>query len=132
MYKTNQIKRPEQLKLLYLNLIDNHLQDLIHNRATEMYEIKDFAGLMCIHPNHLSNTIKDLTGHSPCGLYQFKILEAAQNLLFDSSRSIREVAIILTFEPSQFSKWFKGQYGFTPSQYRLQLKEGGQSKILKS
>lgn len=114
-------KRPEQLKESFCHLIDRHLKDLVDGRAEEMFEIEDFAAQMFIHPVHLSNTIKEVTGGSACDIYQTKIMEVAQNLLSDSTNSIQDVALLLSFDPSQFSKWFKRFQGMTPREYRKRL-----------
>jgi AraC family transcriptional regulator, regulatory protein of adaptative response / methylphosphotriester-DNA alkyltransferase methyltransferase len=114
-------KRPEQLKESFCRLIDRHLKDLVDGRAEDMFEIEDFAAQMFIHPVHLSNTIKEVTGGSACGIYQTKIMEVAQTLLGDSANSIHEVALLLSFDPSQFTKWFKRFQGMTPREYRKQL-----------
>jgi len=124
MTETPALKRPEEIKATYLKLIDRHLDDLLHGRVSEMQEIEDFADQLHIHPIHLSNTIKALTGTSPCGLYQVKIMEAAQKLLADPRVTIRQIAFLLTFEPSQFTKWFKRFQGITPKQFRAQLLNG--------
>jgi len=114
--------RPQQITASYQKLIDTHLNDLISHRTEAMLEIEDFAEKLFIHPTHLSNTIHDVTGQSACGLYQLKILEIVQQLLTDEKRSIREIAFLLTFEPSQFTKWFKKATGQTPKAYRKILK----------
>lgn len=88
----------------------------------DMYEIEDFAKLLFVHPTHLSNTIKEITGISACGVYQHKIMAVAERLLSDPSRTIRDIALTLTYEPSQFTKWFKKLSGITPRQFRQKLK----------
>jgi AraC-like DNA-binding protein len=115
------INRPEQIRHTYAELIDAHLHDLVNGDAGEMFEIEHFAALMFIHPTHLSNTIKAVTGVSACEIYQVKIMEVALKLLADESRSIRQIALLLTYEPSQFTKWFKKLHGTTPKQYRAGL-----------
>ena len=115
---TNAITRPEQLKDEYVRLIDQHLNDLVEHRAVKMHEIEDFAALLFIHPIHLSNTIKEFTGVSACGIYQTQIMDVAKGLLRNSNLTIRQIALTLTFEPSQFTKWFKKYAGTTPKQYR--------------
>jgi len=45
-----------------------------------MFEIKEFADILHIHPTHLSNTIKLATGHHPCFYFENKILEVAKSL----------------------------------------------------
>jgi len=118
--------RPETIRDTYLELIDKHLEDLVNNRATEMWEIEDFAERLHVHPVHLTNTLKALTGSSACGLYQVKILDIAKKMLAHSTLSIHDVALVLTFEPSQFTKWFKRFEGITPKAFRTS------AQILKS
>lgn len=115
--------RPEQITKDYINLIDSHLEDLVQGRADEMFEIENFAEKLFIHPTHLSNTIKQTTGGSPCDIYEVKIVAVAKGLLNDPERSIKDVALILTFDPSQFTKWFKRFAGTTPKAYRKSLNE---------
>lgn len=117
--------RPEQLTEAFKALIDQHLADLVSYRATEMLEIEQFADLLHIHPIHLSTTIKEVTGSSACGIYQEKIIAIARCLLADPKLTIRNVALLLDFEPSQFTKWFRRFNGVTPKVYR-------QEQLLKS
>lgn len=113
--------RPYQILAQFTQLIDEHLADLTHHRTSEMHEIEDFAELMHIHPIHLSNTIKQTSGISACGIYQTKIIETAKKLLANPALSIRDIAFMLTFDPSQFTKWFKRFNSVTPKQYRASL-----------
>ncbi len=117
--------RAQQITDDFSKLIDEHLSDLEHHRATEMFEIGVFAEKLFIDPTHLSNTIKETTGHSPCGIYQEKILAVARRLLSTPACSIKDISLCLDFEPSQFTKWFKRFNGTTPKAYR-------NSQILKS
>ena len=55
--------RQHEITSNYLSEIDKHLSDIVEGRATEMFEIKEFADILHIHPTHLSNTIKLATGH---------------------------------------------------------------------
>ncbi len=111
-------KRPQQIVDQYSELIDHHLEELVAGTADNMFEIEDFARLLFIHPTHLSNTVKEVAGTSPCGIYQLKILDAAKKLLSNPAISVRDAALQLTFEPSQFTKWFKRFAGLTPKQFK--------------
>ncbi len=113
--------RPTEIRKKYIRLIDQHLDDLVNGRTDHMQEIGDFAEQLHIHPTHFSDTIKALTGNSPCGIYQLSILAVAQKLLADPALTIRRIALLLTYEPSQFTKWFKRFQGVTPKQYRAQI-----------
>ncbi len=114
-------KRPQELTEQYVWQIDRHLDDLLLGKAVNMLEIEDFSDLLFVHPTHLSNTIKEVTGTSACGIYQMKIMEVALKLLSDPSRSIHDVALTLTYDPSQFTKWFKRLQGITPKEFRKKL-----------
>ncbi len=123
------MKRSEEITILYIDAIDRHLDDLINTMADEMFEIENFAAILFIDVKHLSNTIKKATGFSACGIYQVKIMERALRLLSDQSLSIREIALILTFEPSQFTKWFKRFAEITPKEYRNRLLNANQTNV---
>src|SRR5262245_3339457 len=113
------MSRPEQIVQDYRQLIDRHLKELVSGKVERMYEIEDFARELHIHPVHLSNTVQEVTGTSPCGLYQPAILKIAMQLLQDRSLSIHSISLLLDFDPSQFTKWFKKFAGVTPKQYRI-------------
>lgn len=78
---------------------------------------------MHIHPRHLSNTIKLVTGNSPCAFFEDKILDIAKQHLEENKISITEIATMLTYDPSNFTKFFKRFAGMTPKQYRKNLLE---------
>jgi AraC-like DNA-binding protein len=115
--------RSEEIFENYLRIISEHLQDVIQGKLDTMYELQEIAERLFIHPTHLSNVIKKLTGKHPCYFYEQKILDIAKTLLNDSKYSIADVAHILTYDPSNFTKWFKSYAGISPSQYRKQLQQ---------
>lgn len=117
----NMISRNEEIFQTYLTLIDEHLKDIVEGRTDTMFELRDLARRLFIHPTHLSNVIKEHTGKHPCYYYEQKLLAIAKSFLQDARYSVAEVARILTYDPSNFTKWFKAFEGITPSQYRAQL-----------
>ena len=118
------LARQHEIYADYLREVDRHLADLVAGRATEMFEIRDLAGVLCIHPTHLSNTVKLVTGHSPCHDYQRRILAVAQQQLRDTDQPVAAVAATLTYDPANFTKFFKRFGGCTPRQYREQVRAG--------
>jgi AraC-like DNA-binding protein len=121
------LARQHEITADYLKAIDKHLDDVLNNRVLDMYEIRDFADEMHIHPTHLSNTIKLTTGKHPCFFFEEKIMEVAKAMLKDNTVSVAEIASRLTFDPSNFTKFFKRFEGGTPKQFREQwlMKEIG-------
>ncbi len=123
MYKLPQkiAARQHEITTDFLAIIDRHLADLLAGRITDMYEIRDFADEMNIHPTHLSNTIKLTTGKAPCFFFEEKIMNVARTLLETTSQPIAEIARTLTYDPSNFTKFFKHFQGVTPKQYREEV-----------
>jgi AraC family transcriptional regulator of adaptative response / methylphosphotriester-DNA alkyltransferase methyltransferase len=115
------LARQHEITSDFLKEVDKHLADIVDERVLDMYEIRDIAGLLHIHPTHLSNTIKLTTGKAPCFFFEEKIMTIAKTMLQDNSIPIAEVAKRLTFDPSNFTKFFKRFEGVTPKQYREQL-----------
>ncbi len=79
--------------------IDKHLSDIVEGRATEMFEIKEFADILHIHPTHLTTTAT----HHPCFYFEHKILEVAKSLLEKNEENISAIATRLTYDPSNFT-----------------------------
>jgi len=117
------LSRQAEITQAFLNEVDKHLADIMEGKADKMYHIKDFAAILFIHPVHLSNTIKLTTGHSPCHFFEEKLMNEARKLLNEGQLSIAEIAERLTFDTSNFTKFFKRFEGMTPSAYRQRLFE---------
>lgn len=117
--------RQHEILVTFLNEIDKHLADIVEERATEMFEIRDIAKIMHIHPTHLSNTIRQSTGNAPCFYFEEKILTIAKEMLSNNEQSIRSIATLLTYDPSNFTKFFKRFTGQTPKAYREAVLSSG-------
>lgn len=115
--------RQQEIMREFLAVLDNHLEDILAGRVDEMYHIKDVARVMFIHPTHLSNTIKELTDRSPCFFFEEKIMDISRNMLTNTSLSIADIARKLTYDTSNFTKFFKRFEGVTPSVYRAQVRK---------
>ncbi len=111
--------RKKELVRQYLKALDEHIDQLKSGNAVRALEIRDFAGLLHIHPIHLSNTIKEVTGHSSCSFYEARLLDISKELLLNTNMSIGEIAIRLTYDPSNFTKFFKNYTGTTPKKFRV-------------
>lgn len=101
--------------------MDNNLQELIDGKSDDYLDIHQIAEMLFIHPTHLSNTIKDFTGKSPCDICNDKTIAISKKLLAETNLSIAEIAFKFTYEPTNFTKYFKKFAGITPSKYRASL-----------
>lgn len=98
--------------------LDKHLVDLKHGKAETTFEIIDLADLLFISPKHLSNTIQEVLGKSPCDIYEERLIEIAKDIILSSNQPIAHIAQTLTFDPSNFTKFFKSYVGTTLKKFR--------------
>jgi AraC-like DNA-binding protein len=113
--------RQKQIVDAYQKILNAHINELRQGTAERTLEIADFADQLNIHPTHLSNTLNLVLAQSPCDLYENSLLALAKELLADKTKSIKEIAMQLCYDPSNFTKFFKAYEGQTPKQYRLQV-----------
>jgi AraC-like DNA-binding protein len=75
-----------------------------------------------LSPKYFGDLIKKETGKSAQEYIQLKIISIAKEKIFDTSKSISEVAYELGFKyPSHFTRFFKQQVGSTPNEYRISM-----------
>jgi AraC-like DNA-binding protein len=115
------LNRQADITASFLHEMNKHIDDFMAGRVEVMFHLKDIASVMCLHPVHMSNVIKLHTGFHPCHFYELRILEEAKKLLSDHTLSISEVASRLTYDKSNFTKFFKQYEGVTPTVYRQSL-----------
>lgn len=112
--------RRHEIYAEFLRELDKHLDDILSERRTDMFEIRDLAEILHIHPTHLTNTIKQLTGKSPCWYFEDKLMTIAKGML-EQNIPVKEVAFKLTFDASNFTKFFKRFEGITPKEYKERI-----------
>ncbi len=107
----NEGDRKEDILIRYKMAIEEHIAS---NK-----NINDYANLLGIGRNALSQKIKSFTGLTANEfLVQRKIQEIKTRLLF-SSKTISEISFDLNFsDPNNLTRFFKSQEGITPTQYR--------------
>src|SRR6476659_9973246 len=94
--ETKSESRPEELTAAFYVELDKHLAELEAGIAENTFEINDLAELLHVHPRHLSNTLKSVTGLSPCDIYENKLMEIARRLLMETNKPVAEIARQLT------------------------------------
>jgi AraC family transcriptional regulator, regulatory protein of adaptative response / methylphosphotriester-DNA alkyltransferase methyltransferase len=115
--------RQQEIVTQYLLELDKHLLQLKNGEAETTFEIKDLAALLFIDAKHLSNTIKEVTGQSPCDIYELRLMDVAKDLIANTNYSIATIARTLTFDPSNFTKFFKSYANITPNAYRASVQK---------
>ena len=110
--------RRKEIKQRYFDLLDKHIAQVIAGETMEFMEINQIAEELHISHKHLTDSVQKETGNHPCHFYDLKIIESIKDMLIQTDKPIAEIARILTYDPSNFSKFFKKFVGQTPGQFR--------------
>lgn len=118
----NKKARSTEIAERYFHFLDQHIKDVISGNEQDFMELNKIALELALSHQHLSDTIQKETGHHPCYFYDLKIVDKAKSLLTDTDLSIAEIAKKLTYDPSNFGKFFKKWTGDTPGNFRKENK----------
>jgi AraC family transcriptional regulator of adaptative response / methylphosphotriester-DNA alkyltransferase methyltransferase len=122
MQKENIATRSEEIAKEYFAFLDKHIEGVVSGEETEFKELNQIASELFISHSHLSDTIQKETGNHPCYFYDLKIIEKAKKMLLETNFSIAEIAKKFTYDPSNFSKFFKSRTKETPGNYRKSVR----------
>ncbi len=108
----------------FMNLLNSYFIELNKGNIKEELTLKGVAEGLHLHPNYLSNLLKEQTGKSASQIIRERVGLEAQALLKNTNMTVAEVAYYLQFtDTSNFAKFFKNVTGFSPSGFRMSLKE---------
>ena len=116
--KQNISKRNVEITEEYFTFLDHHISEVISGNTADFMKINEIAVELHISHKHLTHIIQKETGNHPCYFYDLKIIEEAKKMLQEKKLTISEIAAVLTYDPSNFSKFFKKMTGETPGAYR--------------
>jgi AraC family transcriptional regulator, transcriptional activator of pobA len=75
-----------------------------------------------LSPKYFGDLVKKETGKTAQEYIQLKLIDIAKEKVFDTSKTISEVAYELGFKyPAHFTRMFKQHVGYSPSEYRSSL-----------
>jgi AraC-like DNA-binding protein len=98
------------VKRFFHFLEENHHKNL---------SLNEYARMIGVTANHLTQTIKQLTGKTSSEIIKDKQLLEIKRLLVHTNLSVSEIAAQLNFDDqSYFTKFFKRETGYTPMQFR--------------
>jgi AraC-like DNA-binding protein len=79
-----------------------------------------FAEELHLSANYFGDMVKKETGQSAKEYLQNKTIEVAKNKIFETDKTVNEIAFELGFKyPQHFSRLFKQKTGQSPNEYRL-------------
>tara|TARA_R110000868_G_scaffold306628_1_gene567850 strand:- start:231 stop:629 length:399 start_codon:yes stop_codon:yes gene_type:complete len=108
-----------------LEKFDVLLNDYILSEKPKSYGLPSvayFAEQLHLSPNYFGDLVKKETGKSAQEYIQIKLIDVAKEKVYDSSKSVSEIAYELGFKyPQHFSRLFKQKVGHSPKDYRASL-----------
>lgn len=113
------LSRKHEIATEFLNLLDQHIEDIVRGRINYVFRIKDFAEQLSLNAGHFSNVIKLVTKRSPTDFIEERLVAEGETMLNETNLTITEIAQRLTFQdPKTFEKLFARVSGRAPKQYR--------------
>lgn len=92
---------------------------LVNNFYIEKRTIEDYAELLNVTPNHLSQSIKSASGKNALSYINERLLTEAKSLIQFTDFDIAEISWQLNFsDPANFGKFFKKHTDQTPLEFR--------------
>jgi AraC family transcriptional activator of pobA len=102
------------------NLTDRFTQ-LLNIHYLDVRSVCDYANLLFVTPNHLSETVKLATGKTAGQLIDEIVLMEAKIRVKQTALSVSQIASFMNFsDVSAFCKFFRRHTGLSPSEYRRQ------------
>ncbi len=106
------------------NLYADKFANLVNTDFKRYHSTRYYADKLCITSNYLNEIIKNITGISAKQYIQNRITLEAKKMLLYTNLQVSGIANDLGFDDlSYFIRFFRGQTGFTPLEYK---KDGDQ------
>lgn len=100
-----------------------HVQDFIKKHYNRSVRLSDISQELCISPNYVNTIFRSVTGKTIIRYAEEYKTDKARELLSMTEYSINSIAAELGYyDQYHFSKIFKKETGFTPSQFRKLFK----------
>ncbi|MBK7964525.1 MAG: AraC family transcriptional regulator [Bacteroidetes bacterium] len=91
---------------------------LMHNEYKSLKKVKDYAASLNVTEKYLNDEVMQKCGETVSAVISRHLILEAKRLL-NTGVSAKEVSYELNFtDPAHFSKFFKTQTGFSPSEFK--------------
>ncbi|HJS54395.1 MAG TPA: AraC family transcriptional regulator [Chitinophagaceae bacterium] len=97
---------------------------LLNNFYIEKRTIEEYASMLNVTPNHLSQSVKSASGKNALSFINNRLLSEAKSIIQFTDLDIAEIAYQLNFsDPANFGKFFKKHTDQTPLEFRKSEKK---------
>jgi AraC-like DNA-binding protein len=93
---------------------------LVNNFYIEKRTVEEYAEMLHVTPNHLSQCVKEASGKKALSFINERLLSEAKSLIQFTDYDMAQIAYQLNFsDPANFGKFFKKHTALSPLQFRL-------------
>lgn len=104
------------------HILVKRFYQLIEENYQKNLSLSDYAHLLSVTPNHLTQAVKLFTGKTSTQIIRHKQILEIKRLLLHTHLNISQIASKLNFEDqSYFSKFFKRETNLSPLEYRANV-----------
>jgi AraC family transcriptional activator of pobA len=97
----------------------NQYKNTLSQKIYQFQKVSEYADALSVTPNHLNKCVKQITHKTAQELLNEMLIMEAKSLLKYTNLQVAEVAVRLCNQnPSNFSRFFKGQTGLSPKSYQ--------------
>lgn len=101
--------------------LDDHFREVLTGEVTAISNSNQIAKALSVSADYMGTVVKKETGKTVTNWITERTITEAQSLIKNTSLSISEISYMLTFQdPTNFTKYFKKNTGFSPKEYRNQ------------
>ena len=101
------------------HILVKRFYSLVEEKHQQNLSLNQYAEMLSVSPNHLTQMLKKLTGKTSTQIIKAKQILEIKRLLVHTNLTVSEIASHLNFyDQSYFSKFFKRETGKLPLQYR--------------
>jgi AraC family transcriptional regulator, transcriptional activator of pobA len=105
-------------------LLKNFIQ-LVNNYYLEKRTIEEYADLLAVTANHLSQSVKSASGKNALSFINERIMTEVKSVIQFTNLDMAEIAYEMNFsDPANFGKFFKKYAGVSPLAFRNGVKKG--------
>lgn len=107
----------------------DRFQKRIRQSVQEVQSVQEYARELNITTVHLNRICQSLVKKSALQIIHEYVIDEAKKYLLSTTLSLSEISYLLNFrDPAYFSRLFKKQTGYTPGEFRKQVKQTAVSK----
>jgi AraC-like DNA-binding protein/mannose-6-phosphate isomerase-like protein (cupin superfamily) len=106
------------------NVVVKKFFQLVEENYQNNLSVNEYADKLAMTPNHLTQTVNQLTGKTSSQIIKSKQVLEIKRLLVHTNLTVTEIANRLNFpDQSYFTRFFKRETGVSPLQYRFKALE---------